>query len=159
MLRGARSRAGLTQLDLAARAHVAQSVVSAYESSRREPSFETLRRLIVATGFEMDIALVPVAHNSIRRQTVESNRLQLRRSLRKLGARNVRLFGSVARGDDGPNSDIDLLVDIAPDVGLFALGRMRSEAERILGVSVDIVPANSLKPDVADRVLAEAIAL
>jgi len=159
MLRGARSRAGLTQLDLAARAHVAQSVVSAYESSRREPSFETLRRLIVATGFEMDIALVPVALNSIRRQTVESNRLQLRRSLRKLGARNVRLFGSVARGDDGPNSDIDLLVDIAPDVGLFALGRMRSEAERILGVSVDIVPANSLKPDVADRVLAEAIAL
>ena len=159
MLRGARSRAGLTQLDLAARAHVAQSVVSAYESSRREPSFETLRRLIVATGFEMDIALVPVALNSIRRQTVESNRLQLRRSLRKLGARNVRLFGSVARGDDGPNSDIDLLVDIAPDVGLFALGRMRSEAERILGSSVDIVPANSLKPDVADRVLAEAIAL
>jgi predicted nucleotidyltransferase len=71
----------------------------------------------------------------------------------------VRLFGSVARGDDGPDSDVDLLVDVAPGVGLFALGRMRSEAERILGISVDIVPANSLKPDVADRVLAEAIAL
>jgi predicted nucleotidyltransferase len=76
-----------------------------------------------------------------------------------LGATNVRLFGSVARGDDGPNSDVDLLVDLKPNVGLFALGEMSAEAKRILGCSVDIVPANSLKPDLAERVLAEARAL
>jgi predicted nucleotidyltransferase len=74
-----------------------------------------------------------------------------------MGASNVRLFGSVARRDDRPDSDIDLFVDIAPDIGLFALGKMRSEAERILGSRVGIVPADGLKPDVAERVLAEAI--
>ena len=158
-LRGARARARMTQVELAAKANVAQSVVSAYESSKREPSLETLRRLVSAAGFDLDVVLVPATPTSSRRRSVENSRGRLLRALRSLGATNVRLFGSVARGDDGPDSDIDLLVDVAPDVGLFALGRMRSEAERILGRSVDIVPANSLKPDVANRVLAEAVSL
>jgi predicted nucleotidyltransferase/DNA-binding XRE family transcriptional regulator len=156
-IRGARARAGLTQTELAAKANIAQSVVSAYESSRREPSFETLRRLVAATGFDLDVVLIPATPKSSRRQSVERNRVRLQRALLEFGASNVRLFGSVARGDDGPESDIDLLVDIKPDVGLFALGQMRSEAERILGTTVDIVPANSLKPDVGERVLVEAI--
>lgn len=146
-------------MELASKAHVAQSVVSAYESSSREPSVEMLRRLVVATGFDLELVLVHAVPRSARRESVELNRLRLQRALRKLGARNIRLFGSVARGEDGPRSDIDLLVDISPDIGLFALGRMRTEAESILGASVDIVPANSLKPDVAERVLAEAIPL
>ena len=146
-------------MELAASANIAQSVVSAYESSRREPSFEMLRKLVAASGFDLEMLLVPSGAKSTRRQSVERNRVRLQRALRALGARNVRLFGSVARGDDGPESDVDLLVDIEPGVGLFALGRMRSEAERILGISVDVVPANSLKPDVAERVLAEAISL
>jgi predicted nucleotidyltransferase/DNA-binding XRE family transcriptional regulator len=158
-IRGARARAGLTQVQLAARANVAQSVVSAYESSGREPSLETLRKLVAAAGFDLDVRLVPSASTSPRRKSVDNTASRLLIALSALGASNVRLFGSVARGDDGPNSDIDLLVEVEPDVGLFALGRMRSEAERILGSSVDIVPANSLKPDVAERVLAEAISL
>jgi predicted nucleotidyltransferase len=103
--------------------------------------------------------LIPSPPTSSKRKSIEGNRSRLIRTLRSFGANNVRLFGSVARGDDEPDSDIDLLVDITPDVGLFALGMMRREAERILGSSVDIVPANSLKPDVAERVLAEAVAL
>ncbi len=158
-IREARARAGLTQVGLAAKANIAQSVVSAYEASRREPSFETLRKLVSAAGFDLDVVLVPSEPASSRRQSVEHNSSRLLRALRHLGASNVRLFGSVARGDDGPDSDIDLLVDVAPEVGLFALGKMRSEAERILGGSVDVVPANSLKPDVAQRVLAEAVPL
>jgi predicted nucleotidyltransferase/DNA-binding XRE family transcriptional regulator len=158
-LRRARERAQLTQAQLAERANVAQSVVSAYESSRREPSLETLRKLVSAAGFDLDVALVPSLPTSPRRRSVEGNQSRLLRTLRALGATKVRLFGSVARGDDEPDGDIDLLVDVAPDVGLFSIGRMRSEAERILGSSVDIVPANSLKPDVVERVLAEAIPL
>jgi len=160
-IRGARARSGLTQVQLAVKANVAQSVVSAYESARREPSLETLRKLVSAAGFDLNVVLVPSPSPSPspRRGSVEINRSPLLRTLGTLGATDVRLFGSVARGDDGPDSDIDLLVDIAPDIGLFALGRMRSEAERILGSSVDIVPANSLKPDVAERALAEAISL
>ena len=158
-LRQARLRSGLTQTALAARANISQSVVSAYESSARDPSFETLRKLVAATGFELHMSLAPLAPTTIRRQAVDQNAARLRRKLGALGARNIRLFGSVARGDDGPDSDVDLLVDVAPRVGLFALGRMRAEAERILGAAVDVVPANSLKPDVAERALAEAIPL
>ena len=158
-IRGARVSARLTQVQLAAKANVAQSVISAYESSSREPSLETLRKLVAAAGFDLDVQLIPSAPKSARRKSVDGNASRLRRAFRLLGGSNVRLFGSVARGDDGPDSDIDLLVDVAPDVGLFALGRMRSEAERILGSSVDVVPANSLKQDVAQRVLLEAISL
>jgi predicted nucleotidyltransferase/DNA-binding XRE family transcriptional regulator len=158
-IREARARARMTQTQLAARAQIAQSVVSAYESARREPSFETLRKLVGAAGFDLEVVLSPSPERSALRASVDRNRVRLARALRKQGAKNVRLFGSVARGDDGPESDIDLLVDVSSGVGLFALGRMRNEAERILGSNVDIVPANSLKSDVAERVLAEAIAL
>ena len=56
-------------------------------------------------------------------------------------------------------ADVGVVVDVDASVGLFALGHMRSEAERLLGTAVDIVPANSLKPQVAETVLAEAVAL
>lgn len=158
-IRQVRKRAQLTQSQLADRAQLAQSVVSAYESARREPSVEMLKRIVGAAGFDLELAVSPAADRSPLRALVDRNRLQLVRALMKLGARNVRLFGSVARGDDGPASDIDLLVDVGATVGLFALGKMRSEAERILGTSVDIVPANSLKPNVAVRVLSEAVPL
>ena len=67
------------------------------------------------------------------------------------------MFGSVARGEERPGSDVDLLVDLSDDVGAFALLRMRSEAEEILGRPVDIVPSAGLKADVAARVFAEAV--
>ncbi len=159
VIREARLRGGMTQSQLAARAHVTQSVVSAYESSKREPSFEMLKKLVGAAGFDLDVAVVPRNKTSSLRASVDQNRASLTRALRQLGATNVRLFGSVARGDDGPDSDVDLLVDLGPGAGLFALGQMRSAAERILGNSVDIVPANSLKPEIAHRVLAEAFPL
>jgi uncharacterized protein len=134
-------------------------VVSAYESSMREPSFEMLRKLVGAAGFELELELRPAPIRSPLRVTVDQNRASLRRALHRLGATNIRLFGSVARGDDGPESDVDLLVDVNASVGMFALGKMRSEAEGILGSSVDIVPSNSLKPNLAERVLAEAVLL
>ena len=52
-----------------------------------------------------------------------------------------------------------LLVTLDPGVGLFALSRLRGEAERILGVDVDVVPEDSLKPDVRESVLADAVSL
>lgn len=90
------------------------------------------------------------------RARLNSKREELLATLAELGASNVRVFGSVARGDESETSDIDLLVDITDDVGMFALGGMRSAAERILDAPVDIVPASSLKADVVDSVLREA---
>ncbi|MDA8040146.1 MAG: nucleotidyltransferase domain-containing protein [Actinomycetota bacterium] len=74
-------------------------------------------------------------------------------------ARNPRVFGSVARGEKGPGSDVDLLVDVPRGVGLETLGRCQAEVEQLLGARVDLVPAGDLKAGVATEVLAEAVAL
>jgi uncharacterized protein len=72
---------------------------------------------------------------------------------------NVRVFGSVARGEDGPESDIDLLVDLPEGMGLIGLGRARADLERILDARVDLIPESDLKPDVAPSVTAELVPL
>ncbi len=75
------------------------------------------------------------------------------------GAKNVRVFGSVGRGRDTAGSDIDLLVDLSATTSLFDLGRLESELSTLLGAKVDVVPAASLRANLRDRVLAEAIPL
>jgi uncharacterized protein len=72
---------------------------------------------------------------------------------------NVRVFGSVARGEDTEDSDIDLLVDLADDVSLVELIGLERELSELLGRPVDVVPARGLTPAVARRVLAEAVPL
>lgn len=72
---------------------------------------------------------------------------------------NVRIFGSVARGEDDEDSDIDLLVDLAPGADLFDLAGFDIELKRLLGKEVDIVPARMLKAHVAKSAIAEAVQL
>ena len=74
-----------------------------------------------------------------------------------VAGRRLWVTGGLAKR--GAKGDVDLLVDIGDSAGLFALGKMRSAAERILRATVDVVPENSLKPDVRARVLAEAVPL
>ena len=74
------------------------------------------------------------------------------------GARNVRVFGSVARGDAGELSDIDLLVDFESGSSLFDLLHLTEELEELLGCSVDVVSAGGLK-DRDHKILAEALDL
>ena len=71
----------------------------------------------------------------------------------------MRVFGSVARGEDTPLSDVDLLVDLDEDVGLVALSALERELSDLLGTHVDVVPADTLKRGVRDEVFAEAISL
>jgi predicted nucleotidyltransferase len=73
-------------------------------------------------------------------------------------ASRVRLFGSVARGDERPGSDIDLLVDFTTDSSLFDLLRMTRELEDLLGHSVDVVSAGGLKDRDRD-IVAESVDL
>jgi len=75
------------------------------------------------------------------------------------GAYNVRLFGSVARGDAGADSDIDLLVDMLPGRSLFDLGGLWSDLNDLLGVHVDVVTEQGLGPRICERVLREAVPL
>jgi len=75
------------------------------------------------------------------------------------GVRNLRVFGSVARGEDRPDSDVDLLADLPPGLSLFGLGRVEADLEAILGSRVDLIPAADLKPGVRPRVERDLVAL
>lgn len=165
MIREARRRARLSQTDLARRAGVAQSVISAYESDRREPGLRTLAKLIEATGHQLCFELIPAPRDRLGLPDTRLGR-RLRRHRRALieiaarrGARNVRVFGSVARGEDTNTSDIDLLVDLDDGVGVVSLAGLNRELTELFGVDVDVVPAATLKPAIRRDVLAEAIAL
>ncbi len=71
----------------------------------------------------------------------------------------MRVFGSVARGEDTTDSDIDLLVDVSAGVGLIGMARCQHDLQSLLDAQVDLVPADDLKPGVARSVLAEVVAL
>jgi uncharacterized protein len=75
------------------------------------------------------------------------------------GARNVRVFGSAARGDTSPSSDLDLLVDLDPDRTLMDLGGLLIELQEMLQVRVDVATESMLRPKVRERALADALPL
>ncbi|HVN13117.1 MAG TPA: nucleotidyltransferase domain-containing protein [Kineosporiaceae bacterium] len=162
LLREARRRSGLSQAELGRRAGVAQSVVSAYESGRRQPALVTLARLVEAAGGELRVSVGDPARAPLSGplgRIVRQRRRQVVAAAESHGASRVRVFGSVARGDDTEASDVDLLVRLAPGTGLLRLGRLVDDLERVLGVRVDVVPESDLKPDLRARVEAEAVPL
>lgn len=69
------------------------------------------------------------------------------------------VFGSVARGDDGPDSDIDILVDSVEDFSLLELGRLTASLSEVLGERVDVVPSHSLPPHIRSEAMNDAIPL
>ncbi len=75
------------------------------------------------------------------------------------GVTNLRVFGSVARGDDKADSDLDLLVDLPPRTGLFMRGHITQDLEDILGCKVDLVQSCEVHERSRVRVLAEACTL
>ena len=75
------------------------------------------------------------------------------------GAHNVRVFGSVARGEAGEQSDIDLIVEFEPGRSLLDHAALWLELQELLGCEVDVVSARGIKPDIRQRVLEEAIPL
>ena len=72
------------------------------------------------------------------------------------GARNLRVFGSVARGDDRPDSDVDLLVDMDSERSLLDLVALGQDLEDLLQRKVDVLTAASVHPALRDRILSEA---
>jgi uncharacterized protein len=163
LLRSARRKAGLSQAQLARRAGVTQSVISAYESGARQPSLPSLARLVEATGSGLEIVIgAPRADRDDDRplaRRIGAHRRDILATLDRHGLANPRIFGSVARGEERPGSDIDLLVDIPPGTGLLTLARCQADLEELLGAPVDLVPAADLKAGVAGGVLSEAVPL
>jgi uncharacterized protein len=164
LLRQARTRAGLSQGDLASLAGVTQSVISAYETGQRQPSVPVLARLVEAAGFELTMVLRRAPRGLRRLSGPVGRRLRRHRhdviaAAAAYGLRNLRVFGSVARGEDRPDSDVDLLADLPPGLSLFGLGRAEADLEAILGTRVDLVPAAGLKPGVQEHIEDDLIPL
>jgi hypothetical protein len=87
---------------------------------------------------------------------VALKRTAVREAMERFRTTNPRVFGSVVRGTDRDDSDLDLLVDTLPGATLFDLGGLQAELEELLGASVDLVTPGDLPPKFRRRVLAEA---
>jgi predicted nucleotidyltransferase len=124
-----------------------------------------LTKLIEAAGFELLVDAVARPGGARGLPDTPMGR-RLRRRRRALideaalhGATNLRIFGSVARGEDTDDSDVDLLVDLDEAVGVVGLVGLERELEALVGRKVDVVPASGLKRRMSSEVLAEAIPL
>lgn len=90
-------------------------------------------------------------------KALATHRVKLRDIVARHGALRPRVFGSVIRGDDTEESDLDLLIDPTPRTTLMTLVAIQLEAERLLGVHVDVLTPKSLPKLFRDRVLLEAV--
>lgn len=89
-------------------------------------------------------------------QALHEHREAIRRVVAARRAANVRVFGSVSRGEDTDASDLDLLIDPKPDTTLFDIAAIRVELRRLLQVRVDVLTPNALPDHFRDEVLAKA---
>ncbi len=90
---------------------------------------------------------------------LKTKRKDILRIASKYGARNIRIFGSLARGEAREDSDIDFLVDMEPGRSLFDLGGLLMDLQNLLAQKVDVVTEKGLRPRIRDRVLKEALPL
>ena len=164
VLRNARSKSGMSQLEVARRSGIAQSVISDYERGKREPGADTYSQLLEILGFTLELRArrrtkTPTLPDSKLARLVLRHRKEILALARKHGARNVRVFGSVATGKTKKRSDIDFLVDLDPGVGLLKMISLELKLKDLLGVKVDLGAARLLKPNLRDEVFAHAVAL
>lgn len=87
---------------------------------------------------------------------LKARREEILQLARRHGVTHVRVFGSMARGDAGPKSDIDLLVEVGPDPSPWFPGGLVAELEALLGRRVQIITERGLDELLRDRVLEEA---
>jgi len=106
---------------------------------------------------QLALPVSTVYDSPVTREEVQRLLSGQRAELKNLGVRSLLVFGSVARGDSAPHSDVDLLVDFDRPIGLFHFFRVQQRLERILGSRVDLVMREAIKPQLRDRILGEAV--
>lgn len=92
-------------------------------------------------------------------QLVKEKREEILQIAAKHGAYNVRIFGSVARGEAGPDSDVDFLVEMEANRSLFDLGGLLADLQDLLNCKVDIAEPEGLHWFIRDQILKEAVPL
>lgn len=90
---------------------------------------------------------------------IESHKLELQALAQQYGLDSLFVFGSMARGDADEHSDVDLLIEKAPQLTGFELGTLQMDAQDLLGRRVDVLTVSALHPLMRDRVLKEAVSL
>lgn len=90
-------------------------------------------------------------------QALSAHRAAIRQVVAAHRACNPRVFGSVLRGEDGPGSDLDILIDPTPDTTLMDVAAIQVELEQLLGVAVDVLTPRALPEKFRQVVLAEAV--
>jgi len=96
---------------------------------------------------------------ALREVVPEPLAIQVREAGERYGIRNIRVFGSFARGQARPESDLDLLVEYVPGRSGFAFVEFCEKVEELLGRKVDVVTEKSLHPLIRDKVLRQAVPL
>ena len=90
-------------------------------------------------------------------EALQSNRAAVREIALRHRVSNIRVFGSVLRGEDTDESDLDLLVDPTSDTTLLDIARIQNQLQKLLGVTVDVLTPKALPESFRDRVLSEAV--
>jgi predicted nucleotidyltransferase len=90
---------------------------------------------------------------------IQNKREAILRIATQYGASNIRVFGSVARGEAGPESDIDVLIHLEPGRSLLDIVAIKQDLEELLRRKVDVLTESSISPYLRDRILKEAIEL
>ena len=100
-----------------------------------------------------------VTHSKVMKPSValQAHREEIRRVVEEHHASNARVFGSVARGEDTDESDLDLLIDPSPDTTLFDLGAIRHKLRALLGVPVDVLTSGAIPDRRRDAILGGAV--
>ena len=96
---------------------------------------------------------------TVTRQILQRNRQAILEIAQRHGAHDVRVFGSVARGESTQSSDVDILDRFDPDRSLFDHGGLIADLEELLGVKVDVVSEAGMRERFRERVLGEAVPL
>lgn len=91
------------------------------------------------------------------KEEVLSKRAEVLTAAARYGLRNIRLFGSAVRGDEGEDSDLDFLVELAPEASGLGLGGFLMDMQSLFGRPVDVATERMLKDRYRDRVLSEAV--
>lgn len=144
-IRRARADAGLTQAELADRAAISQPSLAQMESGKRNPSPHMLERVLRAADYRPSIPLAQHANAIVE-------------AAARRGLTNVRVFGSTVRGEDGFESDIDLLVTPSASSDLFDIAAFANDVQNLTGFPADVVSDTSASPTLS-RAISEAMPL
>lgn len=155
----ARRASGLTQVDLAAAVGMDRTALSKLERGRRRVDSLELARIARALGERADRLLADAPSGRRPLSDLRRRRRAIQRIAARHGADAIRVFGSVARGEARPDSDVDLLVRMERGRTLFDQAGLLMDLRDLLGRDVDVLTEAALSGALRERVLSEAVPL